>query len=338
MSFVAPITLSDGELALLDGWQRNFPLVERPFSAVGRAYGLNEDETIATFARLQAAGALVRIGAVVRPNMAGASTLAAMQVPPARIEEVGAAVSREPLVNHNYARTHPFNLWFVVAGPDTAAVSATLRRIGQQTGLEVLDLPLVKSYHLDLGFSFLAGSKARPSTPADAAGAVSYAPDACDRRVLAAIEDGLPLVARPYRHVAQRLGLDEPAILSRLQHLLDAGVVSRFGCVVLHRALGFTANAMAVWDVPDEEVDAVAARFVANSRVTLCYRRPRRLPLWPYNLFCMIHARSRDDAHAVIGDLNLVGQTARCSQAALFSTRCFKQRGARFSLAAAGWA
>lgn len=170
MSFVAPITLSDGELALLDGWQRNFPLVERPFSAVGRAYGLNEDETIATFARLQAAGALVRIGAVVRPNMAGASTLAAMQVPPARIEEVGAAVSREPLVNHNYARTHPFNLWFVVAGPDTAAVAATLRRIGQQTGLEVLDLPLVKSYHLDLGFLFWPGRRLdrrhRPTLPA----------------------------------------------------------------------------------------------------------------------------------------------------------------------------
>ncbi|MCC6948435.1 MAG: hypothetical protein IT539_11765 [Bradyrhizobiaceae bacterium] len=336
MSFVAPISLGATEHALLDGWQRNFPLVERPFFAVGKVHGLSEEETIAAFVRAQATGALSRIGAVVRPNVVGASTLAAMQVPPERLEEVGTAVSAEPLVNHNYARTHSFNLWFVVAGPDTAAVAATLRRIEQRTGLPVLDLPMVQAYHLDLGFPLAAGTRTQRPAQADERAPVAYVDDTGDRRVLAAIEDGLPLVARPYRHVARRLDIDEKTVLSRLRHLVAAGVVSRFGCVVHHRALGFTANAMVVWDVPDQEVDAVAARFVANPRVTLCYRRPRRLPHWPYNLFCMVHARSSGDAHAAINDLNLANDPARYDQAILFSTRCFKQRGALFSQPAAG--
>ena len=88
---------------------------------------------------------------------------------------------------------------------------------------------------------------------------------------------------------------------------------------------------MAVWDIPDEAIDGVAATFARHPAVTLCYLRPRRLPLWPYNLFCMVHARSRDDAHAVIDELNLLADTGLRRQAVLFSRRCFKQRGAVFS-------
>jgi DNA-binding Lrp family transcriptional regulator len=98
-----------------------------------------------------------------------------------------------------------------------------------------------------------------------------------------------------------------------------------------HRSLGFTANAMAVWDVPEAIVDAVAARMIRNPRVTLCYRRQRRLPEWPYNLFCMVHAKARAEALAVIEDLNAVAEASYFDQTVLFSTRCFKQRGAVFS-------
>jgi DNA-binding Lrp family transcriptional regulator len=108
-------------------------------------------------------------------------------------------------------------------------------------------------------------------------------------------------------------------------------IISRFGCVVRHRRLGYAANAMAVWDVPDAEVAAVAAVLARHPRVSLCYRRPRRLPDWRYNLFCMVHARTRSDALAVIADLDRAAGEARHPSAVLFSTRCFKQRGARFS-------
>ncbi len=321
------------ELALVDQWQRNFPLVERPFAVVGRTVGLDEDATVETFQRLRQAGVISRIGAVVKPHTLGSSTLAAMRIPPERLDEVAAIVSREKLVSHNYARAHDLNLWFVIAGPNSAVVTATIERIQQRTGIAVLKLPLLAAYHLDLGFS-LAGDRDerrdRPSRRND------YRPDALDRNLLAAIEDGLPIVARPYRRVAGGLGVDEENVLDRLQRLTTSGVLTRFGCVVRHRALGYTANAMAVWDVPDARVDEIADRFARHPRVTLCYRRPRQRPEWPYNLFCMVHAKTKRDAYAAIDDLNLVAETGLNAQSVLFSTRCFKQRGAVFSERAGG--
>jgi DNA-binding Lrp family transcriptional regulator len=316
------------DLDLLDRWQRNFPLVKKPFAVIGGAVGLDEGATIETFRHLIDAGAVARIGAVVRPHTLGASTLAAMRVPAGRLDDVADIVSREPLVNHNYARTHEFNLWFVVAGPDPAAVAATLDRIERRTGLSVLNLPLERAYHLDLGFSLARVADARQPAPRRDD---SVRADARDRALLAVLEDGLPLTVRPYREVAARSGLGEQDVLDRLRRLVRSGIVTRFGCVVRHRALGYTANAMAVWDIADEAVDEVAAGFARHPRVTLCYRRPRRPPAWPYNLFCMVHAKSRPDAESVIESLDRDAGTGASRRAVLFSTRCFKQRGARYA-------
>ena len=316
------------ELSLVDRWQHNFPLVDKPFEIVGRSAALNEREAIGVFRRLRKIGVISRIGAVVRPNTIGTSTLAALQVPPERLEEVAAIVSREPLVTHNYERTHALNLWFVTAGADANAIAATIESIRQQTGLEAIDLPMLKAYHLGLGFPL---GTVRPSMRKAADPCGDYYPDPRDRRILAAIQDGLPLVEQPYRAVAELLDFDQAEIIERLDHLAAAGVVTRFGCVVRHDKLGFNSNAMAVWDVPDDMVDSVAASFTRNPHVTLCYRRPRHLPLWPYNIFCMVHAKTRHDAYAVIDEINLLADTGLNKQAVLFSTRCFKQRGAVFS-------
>ncbi|WP_291859200.1 Lrp/AsnC family transcriptional regulator [Bradyrhizobium sp.] len=320
------------ELTLVDRWQHNFPLVAKPFEVIGRAAALNERETIGVFRRLHEIGVISRIGAVVRPNTVGASTLAALQVPPERLEEVAAIVSREPLVTHNYERTHPLNLWFVIAGADAEMIAATIESIMLQTGLEAIDLPMLRAYHLGLGFSLTAPpAKREMAVPCG-----HYRPDPRDRSILAAIENGLPLVEQPYRAVAEQLDLDQAEIIDRLDHLTGAGIVTRFGCVVRHDKLGFNSNAMAVWDVPDDMVDFVAASFIRNPHVTLCYRRPRHLPLWPYNVFCMVHAKARQQAYAVIDEINLLADTGLNKQAVLFSTRCFKQRGAVFSNAGKG--
>jgi len=321
------------ELSLVDRWQHNFPLVDKPFEVVGRSAALGEREAIGIFRRLHQTGVISRIGAVVKPNTIGNSTLAALQVPADRLEEVADIVSREPLVTHNYERTHALNLWFVIAGADADAIAATIERIRQQTGLQAVDLPMLRAYHLGLGFPL---GTTLPAIRKAAAPCGDYQPDPRDRRILEAIQDGLPLVEQPYRAVAEQLELDQAEIIDRLDHLAAAGVVTRFGCVVRHDKLGFNSNAMAVWDIPDDMVDSIAASFIRNPHVTLCYRRPRHLPLWPYNVFCMIHARARPDAYAVIDEINLLADTGLNRQAVLFSTRCFKQRGAVFSNAGQG--
>jgi siroheme decarboxylase len=315
------------ELALIDRWQHGFPLVEKPFELVGRSVALEQDETIGIFRRMQENKIISRVGAVVRPNTVGASTLAAMRVPTEMLQQVADIVSREPLVTHNYEREHALNLWFVIAGSGPAAISTAVRNITRESGLDVVELPMLQAYHLGLGFSLGAA----PPHQREAGGDAEYAPDPRDRSILAAIEDGLPLVEAPYRAVAERLALDERDVIGRLDHLRASSIVTRFGCVVRHDKLGYRSNAMAVWDVPEDEVDRVAESFARNPKVTLCYRRPRRPPLWPYNLFCMVHARSRWDAYAVIDELNLEADTGLLHQAVLFSRRCFKQRGAVFS-------
>jgi len=140
------------ERRIVDLYQHGFPLDPRPFAVIGERLGVSEAEVIAALERLEARGALGRIGAVIPPNRVGASTLAAMAVPPARLEAVAELVSAHEAVNHNYERQHAFNLWFVVAASTRAAVEEVLREINAATGLEVLDLPLEDAYHIDLGF------------------------------------------------------------------------------------------------------------------------------------------------------------------------------------------
>jgi siroheme decarboxylase len=152
-----------------------------------------------------------------------------------------------------------------------------------------------------------------------------------DRRLLAAIAAGLPLVPRPYAAIGARIGLGEDEVVAALRRLIDDGTIKRFGIIVRHRELGYRANAMVVWDVPDAHVQEAGRMLARLPFVTLCYRRPRRLPLWPYNLFCMIHGRQRSAVEAQVEQASAAARLENLPRAVLFSRRCFKQRGARYA-------
>jgi DNA-binding Lrp family transcriptional regulator len=151
-----------------------------------------------------------------------------------------------------------------------------------------------------------------------------------DRRLLAALADGLPLEPCPYARLAASLGIDEGEVIERLTALQADGVIRRLGLVLRHHELGYRANAMVVWDLPDADVDGVGARMAAFPGVTLCYRRPRRPPAWPYNLFCMIHGRESEAVLEKIAELRREVGLEDVPHEVLFSRRRFKQRGARY--------
>jgi len=151
-----------------------------------------------------------------------------------------------------------------------------------------------------------------------------------DRALIAAIQGGLPLVAKPYAAIAAQLGLTESEIIARLQTLQAAGLIKRMGVVVKHRALGYRANAMVVWDVPDDQVERIGALLADEACVTLCYQRPRRLPAWRYNLFCMIHGRERDSVLRRLEQIISYHGLQQIPHSVLFSGRSFKQRGAHY--------
>ena len=155
--------------------------------------------------------------------------------------------------------------------------------------------------------------------------------DAVDRQLIAATQGGLPLVREPYRALAEQLGLDEADVIGRLQKLLDRGAIRRIGAIPNHYALGFTANGMSVWDIADDVIAEVGAQVGALDFVTHCYERPRHLPIWPYNLFAMVHGRTRDEVRDKVSEIAvLVGPAARAHDI-LFSTRILKKTGLRIA-------
>ncbi len=151
-----------------------------------------------------------------------------------------------------------------------------------------------------------------------------------DYRLISVIQDGLPLVSHPYAELGKKLGMGEEEVIQRLERMQREGIMSRFGVVVRHRELGYRANAMVVWDVPDGQVEEVGRALGAQPWVTLCYQRARHLPQWPYNLYCMVHGRRRDEVRETVRrmavELGLTGIPRRL----LFSVRRFKQRGGHY--------
>ena len=318
------------DLALLDRFQRDLPLESRPFARIAVKLGLAEAEVIDRLAAMQAAGRIARVGGTVRPNTAGASTLAALAVPEARIDQVAAIVGAEPGVNHSYLREADWNLWFVATAPEAAALAAMLTRIEAASGLPLLDLRLVRAFNIDLGFPLRGERVAMPGKR----GVEPAVLRADDRPLLHALSAGLDLTPRPYATLALRLGRDEIAVIARIGVLLAAGILTRLGVIVRHRSLGFTSNAMVVWDVPETATLAAGLALAALPGVTLAYERRPVAGVWPYRLFCMIHARSRAEAGEVLASARVLPELAGIDHRILFSTRCFKQSGACLSEAA----
>ncbi len=155
--------------------------------------------------------------------------------------------------------------------------------------------------------------------------------DELDRRLIRATQSGLPLVPRPYEAIGATLGITGEQVRERLQAMLEAGLIRRIGAVPNHYRLGFTANGMSVWDVADERVDELGERVGQLPFVSHCYRRPRRQPVWNYNLFAMLHGRSRDEVEAQAQQVAaLLGDACR-SHDILYSTAILKKTGLRIS-------
>lgn len=153
--------------------------------------------------------------------------------------------------------------------------------------------------------------------------------DIVDYQLIAAVQAGLPIAARPYATIAEKLAISEQDVIERLTRLKAQGLIKRWGVVVKHRQLGYQANAMIVMNVPDDSVSAIGQQVSQNSFVNLCYQRPRR-ESWPYNLYCMIHGKSREIVLQQWLELQQSCGLHGYAFEVLFSRRCFKQRGALY--------
>ncbi|MFD1585794.1 Lrp/AsnC family transcriptional regulator [Halorientalis brevis] len=328
--------IDDADAALIDGYQSDFPIAERPFRVVADDLGITETDALQRVERLRDEGVFRRFGAVLNPPVIGSSTLAAVAAPDDRFDEVAEVVNGYRQVNHNYRRDHEWNMWFVVTAGSRETRDRIIAEIEDRTGLDVLVLPMLTDYYIDLEFPVVNTDRfARESFAETDASATRISEDAAadlsalDRRLLLEIQDGFPLSATPYRDVADAVGADVADVLAAIEGLLADGCIKRIGCVVNHVATGFDSNCMVVWDVPDEKLDEWGSTAGSLPYVTLCYHRPRRPEQdWPYNLFTMIHGRESAAVDEKIDEL--ADEYLPCEHERLYSTETLKQTGARY--------
>ncbi len=319
---------------LIDEWQGGFPLCERPFAVMAERLNTDEDAVLQALRELLADGTLTRFGPLYQiERLGGAFSLAALRVPEADFERIADIVNGFPEVAHNYRREHIFNMWFVPATETPAAMREILERIAAATGLPVFNFPKKREYFIEAHFAVGARQIRHAKPNAERKAALSLSPEqpAELRPLILATQAGLPLTSRPYHAIAASLSSDAETVMAGLQTLLDAGAIRRIGVVPNHYRIGYAANGMTVWDVADEVVDEVGERVGALEFVTHCYRRPRCLPDWPYNLFAMAHGASRNEV-AVKADriAEVLGDACRARDI-LYSTRILKKTGLRLN-------
>jgi DNA-binding Lrp family transcriptional regulator len=234
-----------------------------------------------------------------------------------------------PEVAHNYQREHALNMWFVIATETPELLQQTIDRIEQAANLPVYNFPKLQTFYLGLWLIVdeSDGVSTQPIPgPLKQGGMII---DELDRKIVQATQAGLPLQTAPYTEVAGACGCDTQTVMQRMRLMLERGVIRRIGAIPNHYRLGLRSNGMSVWDVDDDKLLELGARVGRLDFVSHCYERPRQLPLWPYNLFAMVHGHDRDEVMRKLEQIvDLLGPDCR-QHDVLFSTRILKKTGLR---------
>lgn len=308
---------ADFEANLVRSWQRDLPLDPEPFACIATAVGRTQRQVLQSLRHLLRDGVIARIGAVPTPAVFGSSTLAALELPPGKLDAIAGYISLMPEVNHNYGREHRYNLWFVLAAASRARIDAALASIRDATGFTPLDLPMVEGFAAEAaprGLSARTGLVLEPR----------------QWRLLAALEQGLPLVPRPFARLGMKAGMHEREVIEQLRSWLTSGALRRLGIVLRHPETEAACRAMCVWDVPDELAAEFGRKLAVLPGASLCYLRERAPGVWPYNLYCVIQARDRAAAQRTRAELVRGAGLEAFPSETLFSTRRYKQCGTRY--------
>lgn len=321
-----PVSLDDSDKALLNALQGDFPLLERPFAALGERVGLAEEDVLSRVARLRAERVIRQISAIFDSRTLGYnSSLVAMRVEPE--DEAGAveAVNAHPGVSHNYRRDHDFNMWFTLTVHGSkdldAEVSALAKAARAKSARLLPTLRMFKiSVQLDVTGQTDASAREAPKRHR-AAGELSPI-TVEDVLTVRELQKDLPTSAEPFAGAAERLGIGTPELLRRAGTFIGNGRMRRFAAVLKHQTAGFTHNAMSVWKCPPEDVGRCGNILASFKSVSHAYQRPT-YPDWPYALFGMLHGRSLEDCHAAASAISEA--TGLADYALLFSTKEWKK-------------
>ena len=305
------------EYRLLHECQHDFPLCITPFAEIAERFGVGETMLLSRIAMLRREGRISRVGAVFAPKRIGASTLVALSVPADLLAETMRTVNRFPEVNQNYLRSHARNFWFVVTAGSDSRLQSALEAIGKAVRLPLLLLPLRNDY--SEWFSSEATSSGSQWDALERSSSAPHVLDETGRRLVMALQEGLPLFMRPFSVLANRVGCSEAEVIKRIQNWCSEGLIKRFGVVLRSPGTASGVSALLVVNVDDSKVASVGRALAAEPGVSACQERSRSGPEWAFNLYCLVHAASREALVARVESLRLSLGIFPCAFDILFS-------------------
>ena len=329
---VGRVELDETDQALLNVIQTAFPLVSRPFATLGEELGESEKEVMARYQRLKEERVIRQVSAIFDTRKLGyRSSLVATSVPEERIQQAADIISAHPGVSHNYRRDHEFNIWWTIAVPPSEDLDTHVAALHRMTGAtSTRVLPTLKLYKIgvDLDVSDKRSMDARTTLPTYTEKSRT-AEDLTDDEVgyVRELQEDLAVTPAPFAGMAERLGVSEDAIIKAAEAFIEEGLMRRFAAVLHHRRAGFGANAMSVWKAPDDQIDDYGYELAGYAAVSHCYRRPT-YPDWPYALFGMIHATSKDKVEEAVASIK--ERTGLDDYRLLYSTAEFKKIRVRY--------
>ncbi|MFC2020459.1 Lrp/AsnC family transcriptional regulator [Chloroflexota bacterium] len=324
------VTLPGIKQRLLNQLQSNFPLVRRPFASLGVQLDVSEGEIIKEIEELKAEGIIRQIGPLFDTRKLGfRTTLVAVKVGKSELENAVQVIIDHPGVSHAYERNHDFNLWFTLAFPATVDIDSKLKEMFASVDIDaVFSLPATRLFKLRAYFDTSGGGQAVSEKGSDInlnEQAIELSP--ADKMIINAIQEDLSLVVRPFYDIAAGIGMKEDEFLERCCSLLSRGIIRRFSANINHRRVGFVANAMACWIVPEEQVDSIGRKLAALQEVSHCYERKTNA-YWKHNLFAMIHQQTREECQQIAD--KVAAETALTDYMLLYSTREMKKTRVKY--------
>jgi len=324
-------SLDEMDKAILNVAQAEFPLLSRPYAHIGERVGASEDEVLRRFQVLKDKNIIRQSSAIFDTRALGyKSTLVAMKFDPAKIDAGAEVINAHPGVSHNYKREHLYNLWFTMAVPREANLKRVIDKLHNDSGADhTIILPTLRLYKIGVNFDMKAAvdtSKGGELRIDDRIGDFRGVTER-DKAGIRVAQEDLPLVAEPFKAWADALGWTEAEFFSWLEDMKARKFYRRFASILRHRNAGFADNAMAVWIVPEEQTEELGLKMAAYKAVTHCYKRPV-FESWPYNVFTMVHGRSKEDCESVVDAIQ--AETGLAEYKMLYSTREYKKERVRY--------
>lgn len=313
---------------LLDRLQRSFPIAPEPYRSLAGGLGIDSVEVCSRIQSLKEQGLVRQISAIFNTGALGyRSSLVAMAVPEAQLERAVAEINHYPGVSHNYLRPGRYNIWYTIAVPPGESLERTVDRLSSSAGgWPSLILPALKKYKLAVVLDVLEEGESLSSDDLLELPKVEaqdlFDSSAENIEIVRTIQEDLPLVGRPFKLWAKGLNTSEEGLLEIISKWLERGLMRRFAAVLNHRQVGFNANGMVVWSCPAERIDEYGSILAYYPEVSHCYHRPA-YPVWPYNLYAMVHGRNMEECRGIAE--KLAEAIHLHDYKILFSTREFKK-------------